>query len=137
MLLPVPFVLQGIIKLLICFLWLLSHNTIHREHKRCEVGSSLKASLNIFSLFTPLVLKQYFVWVYPVVVFFVCFNNVNVEDTHPKRVPESNHYCIPIEVSSNLAFLCIGIPPCVLSPATPAPSGSCFQWFCGLPFVCV
>ena len=64
-------------------------------------------------------LIQCFVWVFTIIGLLICINNTNVKDKHPIRGSEANHSRIPTEVTTNLDLLCIGIPPCDLSPATP------------------
>ena len=81
------------------------------------------ASLNISSLFEPLVLVQDFVWLYPIIGCCICVNEVNIKDTRPTRVSDDEHYRIQMEVSTNFSFLRIGILPCAPSPATPS-----LQW---------
>ena len=102
---PVPFGRQGRNQFLSFHPFLLPCLPVHREYKRYEVASSLKSSLKIFALFLPLVLKQDFVWVSPIIGYCFCVNNINVEDTHTTRVPEAKHSLIPTEVRSNLTFL--------------------------------
>ena len=116
--------LQGSIQLLSCCLYCHLHQPIHLEHKWPKDLFSFKTSLNIFALLVPLMLRQDFVWVYILIECCICVNKADVKDTHPTRGTEAEHYCIPTEVSTNLAFLCTGIPPCALSIVTPSP----LQW---------
>ena len=74
---------------------------------------SLKASIKIFSLFVLLVVRQYFLWVSPIIV--VCVNNANIKGIHTMRGTESDHSHITMEVSNNIALLCIWISPCAPS----------------------
>ena len=120
---PVPFVWQCSSQLLSCRLFLLLHHPVHREHKWHEVASCLKASLKIFSLLAPLVPRQDFVWVPPIIGCCIFDKNVNIKVTHPTRGPEVEHSHIPMEVSDKSSFLCIGIPPCDLSLSAPPSSG--------------
>ena len=123
--LPVPFGRNGSSRLLSRRLCLHPYSTVHREHKWREVAPPLKASLDIFSLFVPLVLRQDVVWVSPIIGCCIFVNNMNVEETHLTRAREAKHSSIPMEVSANLTFLCIWIPPCDHYPATPYYSGRC------------
>ena len=43
------------------------------------------------------------------------------------RCPEANQSRIPMDFRNNLAFSCIGIPPCSLSPSTPTASVRSFS----------
>ena len=122
----VPFGQQVRSQFLSFQLCLLPHHPVYLEHKHYEVALSLKARLKIFPLFLLLVLRHYFVWVSPIIGLCVCFNNNNVKDTNPKRVPVAKHSRIHMEISANLAFLCIGIPPCSQYLVTPPSSGSIF-----------
>ena len=87
---------------------------------------SLKASLEIFDIFSTFVIRQDFLWVYPIIGLCVFVNNTNAEYTHHMRVPEDEHSRIPTEVSVCLAFLLIGIPlvPRLLSPLPPVVGAS-------------
>ena len=75
-------------------------------------------------------MRQDFLMVSPIKGFCVCVNNGNVEDMHPKRGPEYDLSCIPIEVSTNLTVIHIGLPHCAPSPDTPPSSGGCFPCWC-------
>ena len=61
----------------------------------------------------------------PIIGCCIFVNNMNVEETHLTRAREAKHFSIPMEVSANLTFLCIWIPPCDHYPATPYYSGRC------------
>ena len=99
---------------------------------------SLKSSFKIFPLFVPLVLRQDFVWEFPIMRFCICVHNANVEDKHTTRFIEAEYSRISMEVRSKLSFLCVGIPPFFPSPST-SPSGgsyfSCFRNYMHLRFV--
>lgn len=126
---PDPFFLHFSSQFISFWLFILPHNPIRWEHKQREVALSLKESLNIFALFSSLFLIQDFLWVSPVIECCFCVNNLYVKDTHPIRGPESKNSRIPKEVSFNLAFLRIGIPPCAPYMFIPLLSGMSFLFF--------
>ena len=95
---PCPVFQQVVIQLLSCCVFLLTHHPIHWNHNLHEVKSLRKASLKIFSLFVPLVLRQDFVWVSTIIGVWICVNNANIEDTPPMSFPEAKHYRIPVDV---------------------------------------
>ena len=78
-----------------------------------------------FPFFAPLVLRQFFVWLSPIILCCVCVNNTNVKDTHRTMVSEANPCRITTYISAKLSSSVDGHPPVpCLWPALPPVVGA-------------